>query len=363
MNNLKNKIKLFSAIIPVLLMVIGFTGCGSDDPISPPVPGPPSNLTRSGKFISFTSNLTGNNDIWLAQVNSSGVLATTGLVYPTNPYNLTASYTGNDKQSNWSPDGRVLVFTREQLGGAQELYAFFFKADGYIDSSFSPNPKKIVGVLNGEWDNNPSFSPDSNYLIWDRRYDNSNPPGVDTADARDLYIGTVSGTGNGFAVNNIHAIKTTSGTDEYNPKWSPKNSVRKIAYESGTSATATDHNINIIDPFDTTNNVVYFNSGKSGYPAWEPSCTNIIFELNSGNAGFYKIVKAPYPASGSTTDLVQNSTESNRYPTWLPNGGLIAYINYHTPLGNIYIISSSGGSPAKLLPAQFDAANNLWPAW
>ncbi len=353
-------IKITALLFSFILSAI-FISCSNT--VTPVPSGPPSDLTRSGKFISFTSNLSGNYDIYLAQVNGGGVLVTTNLVYPTNPYNLTASYSGNDKQSNWSPDGSVLVFSKEQLGGAQEIYAFFFRTDGSIDTTISPNPKKIVSSPNGDWDNNPSFSPDGKYLIWDRRYDNSNPPGVDSADARDLYIGTISGSGNSFSVSNIHAIITTPGIDECNPKWSPKISVRKIAYEYATSATATDHNIYIIDPFDTTNNVNYYNPGKSGYPAWEPACSRLIFESNQGSSGFYKIVTAPYPTSGTPSDLVANGTYSNRYPTWLPNGGLVAYISFQTGLGNIYTLSSSGGNSTKLLPASFDAANNLYPAW
>jgi len=347
-----NFIKISALIFSISLFAV-IAGC-SDTVITPVITGKPSDLTRSGKFISFTSNLT--------QVNSGGVLETTNLIYPINPFNITASYSGNDKQSNWSPDGRVLVFSREQSGGAQEIYAFFFKSDGSIDTSISSNPRKIV-TSNGNWDNNPCFSPDGAYLIWDRRFDNNNPPGVDSADARDLYMGTVTGSGSGLTINNIHAVKNTTGLDEYNPKWSPKISVRKIAYEYATSSTSTDHDIYVIDPFDTTNNVNYYNPGKSGYPAWEPACTRIIFESDQGNSGYYKIVTAPYPTAGTPTDLVQNSNESNRYPTWLPNGGLVAYINFHTGMGNIYTIGSNGGNSLKLLPVQFDASNNLYPAW
>jgi Tol biopolymer transport system component len=122
---------LFSLLI-VLSFVI-FISCG-DDTVTPPPPGPPSDLTRSGKFIAFTSNLAGNYDIWLAQVNSSGQLEDSGLVFGENPHNLTAANTENDKQSNWSPNGRVLVFSRVS-GNIQEIYAFFFAENGRLDST------------------------------------------------------------------------------------------------------------------------------------------------------------------------------------------------------------------------------------
>jgi len=349
-------------LIITLFFSILFISCG-EDTVNNPNQGPPSDLTRSGKFISFTSNLLGNFDIYLAQVNSSGGLETTNLVYPANPHNLTQSNSTDDKQSNWSPDGRVLVFSRTN-GNSQEIYAFFFNLDGSIDSTITPNPKKLFSS-NGNWDNNPSFSPDGKYLIFDHRYDNNSPSGVDTADSRDIYIGDITGSGSSFSVGNIRSWKTTTGLDEYNPKWSPKISIRRVAYEYATSATSNDHDVYIMDPLDTGYNVNYYNPGRSGYPAWEPSCTKIIFESDQGNSGFYKVVSASYPIAVTPIDLVQSNVEHNRYPTWLPNGGLISYIKFAGTNGNIWIIPSGGGTAFKLLQSQpqFDAVNNLWPAW
>ncbi|MEO8513671.1 MAG: hypothetical protein ABI543_08940, partial [Ignavibacteria bacterium] len=187
--------------------------------------------------------------------------------------------------------------------------------------------------------------------------------GVDTADSRDIFMGDISGTGSSFQVSNIRAVRSTAGPDEYNPKWAPKISVRKIAYEYQSSATATDHDVYVIDPLDTANNVNFYNPNNSGYPAWAPSCNSIIFESDKTSGNYWKIVSLPYPSSGSPVDVVNEAGVNSRYPTWLPNGGIIAYIKFTNNNGNIYIVSSSGGSPNKLLNSSFDAANNLWPAW
>lgn len=350
-------------ILFLLSIVVLMSGCGSDSPVSGTGGTTlPSSLTRTGKFIAYTSNLSGNNDIWLAQVNSSGILETANLVFGTNPYNLTSNNTTSDKMANWSPDGKVLVFSRT-TGTSEEIWAYFFTATGSLDTTVSPNPKNLF-TSGGNWDNNASFSSDGAYLVFDRRYDNSSPVGVDSADSRDIYFGTISGSGNSFAIANIHAIVYTPGKDESNPKWAPKNSVRRVAYEYGGSGPASDHDINIIDPLDTNNMVKYFGSGRSGHPAWEPSCTKIIYEADNGNGGFYKIVIGDYPTVINTTDIYKSNNEHNRYPTWLPNGGLIAFINIPASgLGNIYIIGSTGGTPRKLLPSSFDGANNVYPAW
>ncbi len=350
----------------IICLILVYAGCG-EDPITPIISGK-SDLTRTGKFITFTSDLDGGDfDIYLAEVDANGNLVTSGTVYSTNPYNLTNSFnTAADKQSNWSPDGRVLVFSSVQ-GNNQEIYAYFFNANGSIDTTISQIPKKLFSS-DGNWDNNPFFSPDGKYLIWDRRYDNANPPGVDPEDSRDLYIGDITGSGGSLQVGNRHAIITTSGGDEYNPKWSPRISVRRIAYEYQSSATSTDHDVYIINPFDTTNNVNFYNPNNSGYPAWSPACDKIIFESDKSTGDFWKIVSLAYPTnSGQPADISAESNVHLRYPTRLPNGGFLAYIRFEPSngKGNIWIVASTGGTPFKLLqnlPA-FDGANNLWPAW
>jgi len=349
------KSKLFFGFL--ILMIIA--GCGDDTTTVIIQTG--SDLTRSGKFISFTSNLSGNYDIYLAQVTSNGILDTANLVYPTNPCNITITNTSDDKQSNWSPNGRILVFSRVN-GNVQEIYAFFFNADGSIDSSASPNPRRLFSS-SGNWDNNPSFSPSGSNLIWDRREDNNGNSVIDTADSRDLFIADVSDSNANIQVSNMRPIRDTQGEDEYNPKWSPRISVRRVAYEFQSSATSTDHDVYVIDPLDPGNNQNFFNPNNSGYPAWSPECDRIIFESDKTTGNYWEIVSLPYPGGGNPTDVVNEMGVNSRYPTWLPNGGLLAYIRFNGSNGNIYVVSVNGGTPSKLLPASFDAVNSLWPAW
>lgn len=352
----------FYLIISIIISLLTLSGC-SNNTVTPA--GPRSDITRSGKFISFTSNLSGNYDIFLAQVDGDGNLVTTGLVYPNNPFNLTHSFNLlAHKQSNWSPDGRVLVFSSAAINGEEDIYAYFFNSSGLIDTTVAAlgNPK-LLFVSGNRWDENPSFSPDGKYLIFDRRF------GIDTTHPRHLFIGDVSGSGSTFTVANIRPITDTSTTkDEYNAKWAPRINVRKVAYESAGSTTATDHDIWIIDPLNPSDNIDFYEPGRSGYPAWAPECNGIIFENDQGNGGFYQIVSLGYPGGGNTTIIVpSNGSQNYRYPTRLPNGNLIAYIQISnsTGNGNIYIVPTNGGTSVKLLSSapQFDNFNNLYPAW
>ena len=319
-------------------------------------------ISRKGKFIAFTSNADGDDDIYLAQVDANGTLATSNLIFSSNPYNLTNAFnTMTDMEPNWSPNGRILLFTSRSAPKTENIYAFFFNTNGTLVST---TPSLLISQANA-WDNNPGFSSDSTKIIFERRVDD-NADGLDSADNRDLYMASITSSFNSITVNNITQITKTSGIDEGNPKWCPVISIQRVAYERPPNANSNDHDIYIIDPLNpTATNYDWNNPGSSGYPAWAPDASSITFETNSGNGGFYKIVSASYPSNAGTTDIAKNSVKDYRYPTRLPNGNLVAYIEIDpaTKNGNIYIIPASGGTSVKLLPATFDHANNRFPAW
>lgn len=327
----------------------------------------PSDISRSGKFIAFTSDKAGGGiyDIWLAQVNSDGSLATSGLMYPQNPYNLTTPYIVNsiNKQSNWSADGKMLLFSSaKNLSGSDEnIYAFFFNSDG---SQVSATPSNIITQANA-WDENPFFSPDGSKIIFDRRVDTDGDGIITTADERDIMMAYIHSGGNSITVDSVVNVTKTSNIDEANAKWSPIISVQRIAYERPPTPTANDHDIYVCDPFNySSTNTDWNNPGSSGYPAWSPDCSFMVFETNSGNGGFWKIVRNTYPSQSGASDIAKNSGQDYRYPTVLPNGTLAAYIQQTTSTkGNIFIVSVNGGTSTALLPSSWNNYDNEWPAW
>lgn len=104
-------------------------------------------LSPDGKQIIFTSNQTGNNDIFL-QDRSGAVMNLTN-----NP--------ANDEWARWSPDGKQIVFDSNRDGGTFEIY--LMNADG----SGTPTELTSPPTLNRY----PSWSPDGTQIVLRRGID------------------------------------------------------------------------------------------------------------------------------------------------------------------------------------------------
>ena len=114
-------------------------------------------ISPNGKYIIFTSNQTGNNDIYI--MDRSG-----------NTLDLTNN-PANDEWARFSPDGKEIVFDSNRDGGVFEI--FIMNADG----SGPPTQLTFPPTL-GRY---PSWSPDGKRIIFRR--------------AIDLYVMNADGSG------------------------------------------------------------------------------------------------------------------------------------------------------------------------
>ena len=103
--------------------------------------------STDGKQIIFTSNQTGNNDIFLRDSSGSVVNLTN------NP--------ANDEWARWSPDGQQIIFGSNRDGGTYEIY--LINADG----SGTPTELTSPPTLNRY----ASWSPDGKLLVLRRGID------------------------------------------------------------------------------------------------------------------------------------------------------------------------------------------------
>jgi len=111
------------------------TGADADPDISP-----------NGQQIIFTSNQTGNNEIFVRDRSGS-------------VRNLTNNL-GNDEWARWSPDGKQIVFDSNRDGGVFEVYVM--NADGSALTRLTDPP------LLGRY---PGWSPDGKQIVFRRGID------------------------------------------------------------------------------------------------------------------------------------------------------------------------------------------------
>lgn len=160
----------------------------------------------NGTQIVFTSDKSGNADIWIMNADGS------------NPKQITTD-SNTDWDPAWSPDGSKIVFGHDRDGDENIFNIWVINVDGTnlrqltfgdtgweVEATWSPDGSKIaydgIWVMNADGTNltkitvdgvQPSWSPDgsqiafSNADIWIANADGSNPIQITTNSARDWH--------------------------------------------------------------------------------------------------------------------------------------------------------------------------------
>ena len=87
---------MYAALISGIVLVIGLSSCGSDNPTEAETD-PEPEFDFEGDLIAFRSDRDGNDDIWLMTPDGSKTI------------NLT-NHPSGDSDPSWSPDGSSLAF-------------------------------------------------------------------------------------------------------------------------------------------------------------------------------------------------------------------------------------------------------------
>ena len=102
------------------------------------------------------------NHIYIGSVQSGKVTAVEDIM-PGEPYDAPLKPFGGTEEIAWHPDGKTIVYTCKKLTGKE--YAFQTNSNLYAYHLESKQTKLLTPDMPG-YDNNPQFSPDGRMLLW-----------------------------------------------------------------------------------------------------------------------------------------------------------------------------------------------------
>jgi len=359
-----------------------------------------SDLTRRGIFMAFTTDRClsaadhdTEGNIYIYTVDSSARLDTV-FYYDTavtvvnshadtvlvrkyvEPVRALTDRAGLDAMPSWSPDGKRLAYVSDS-GGVQAIWIYYLDQFASpllapVSDSVPTNPIRLTNPVQGMEDANPSWSPDGQRIVFERRDIVNSPDHL-----RNLFIIDATDFGETVAATNFSA---SPGNDCFNPEWSPRSDVNVILFERNQNGTSSDWDVFWMSAddtrgFDSCQSQKVTNPNRNGHPTWSPDCRSVAYERNPpGSDDQYDVMIQGFSAStdtAATVDRVYLTDQSelsglNRYPTWLPNGNLIAFMRQPTldVSSDVWLIDLSAGIDSPTYRQLLDDGYRHWDiAW
>lgn len=261
-----------------------------------------------GGKIAFSSERSGNSDIWVIDTNGGNLVQ------------LTDS-TANDLYPSWSPDGSRIVFQSSRSGNYD---IWVMDADG-------SNLEQITSTEANEW--YPSFSPDGSMIVFSS--DESGNWDIWRIDA-----------------NGDHQFQLTDDVEDDDwPAWSPDG--RKIAFASHRSG---NWDIWAMNPDGSGQTQITTDESGDNYPTWSPDSTKIAFHTHRDGIVNIWVINAdgtdPYP--------LNDDSPTENLPSWSPDGQYIAFHSDRTGNWDIWLLNVETGELTQLTTDDADDSRASW---
>lgn len=302
-----------------------------ESPIRPPSPGalfasplstaevstpPPTLLEGAAGFglggrIAFHSERSGNFDIWVMNVDGSGLQQLTDTP-------------GLDVEPAWSPDGKRIVFVTAR-DDPLNLSLYLMNADG-------TDQRRLIHLPDGDCIG-PAWSPDGSRIAFHSNVDTN----------FEVYVVDADG-------NNLTNV-TNHPANDSRPTWSPDG--RRLAFVSDRDGA---DNIYILD-LDSGNVTrltagIYFDS----LPRWSPDAKTILFVSDrSGSKGLHVV-----SVSGGEPELIGVRAQNDDSPTWAGHGQYIIFASRRSNDWELYIMRADGRDSHQLTLSK---GYDRFPAW
>jgi Tol biopolymer transport system component len=235
-----------------------------------------------------------------------------------------------DYGSDWSPDGRQIVYDSEQRGGGQGIW--IANADG-------SDAHQLV-----EEGSVPVWSPDGTTIAF---------AGPDVGRMVQLGDGS-TGTPSSIYVmdpDGTNVRQLTHGEfADYSPTWSPDGT--QIAFKRQD---ANGGGVFVMNADGSEVHAIYSGGGILWAPAWGPDGRIALAAVGTNDGPPGGIVLMEGDGSGATTTVAGTETAYPDYvanPTWSPDGQFIAYVNGYR--GEIVVVRPDGSDRHTLKVPQGD---------
>ncbi len=323
-------------VVPVIVFAAIDDEMGADD--THPVWSPDSSQ------IAFTSWRTGNADIWLVNVDGTGLR------------NLTESTEQNSNPS-WSPDGQRIVFNTQLVDGNREIYIMNASGGGAVNLSNHPTA-----------DSRPTFSSTGEWILFESRRSGKaelyimRPDGSDVRQVSDtdapyyywdwspdgrfiVYMGEITPDRVGVHLYDVESNQITNLLENFwfnNPTcciaqvdWSPDGGEIAFMLPNDGTLYRVDFATGVI-------RAVAYMGGSPRRLAWLPDGGHIVVALNN-NPG----AEPPGTVGTYRVDVISGAVElipgTVAYPYFYPSpdSRLFLQIGYTAPT-QLYVYSSDG---------------------
>lgn len=213
----------------------------------------------NGKLVAFSSNRSGNYDIFVMNEDGTAVRQLT-----TDP--------SDDTQPRWSPDGTQLVFTSFKDGGATAT-TDKFTTDLFLVNADGSNIRHLTSTTKSD-ENSAAWSPDGKKILYGKR--DYSDAGTRIGGSAGLFMMNADGSG---------STRFVLANPDFGPgaaAWSPDGKRIAIAAFNNKHRDFFQQTVMLVVNADGSNEKVLTPLTSDllfNYPAWSPDGTKILFTM------------------------------------------------------------------------------------